>query len=229
MMRIDILTLFPGMFAGPFQESIIKRAQEKRLLEICLHDIRDWTTDKHRTVDDTPYGGGPGMVMRVDVVHRALEAVVAGGSPKKRGVRRILLSPQGRVFDQKVAREYAKLRRLVFVCGHYEGIDQRICEYVDEELSLGDYVLTGGELAAMVVTDAVTRLIPGVVGTYESVEKESFTENIFDYPQYTRPREYQGREVPAVLLSGHQKNIDTWRRQQAEELTCRRRPDLLKK
>ena len=227
-MRVDILTLFPGMFSGPFQESIIRRAQEKRLLEICLHDIRDWSIDKHRSVDDTPYGGGPGMVMRVDVVHRALEAVIKKASPKKRGVRRILLTPQGRVFDQKVAAELAGQKRLVLICGRYEGIDHRIIDYVDDEISIGDYVLTGGELPAMIITDAVTRLIPGVVGTYESVENESFIGNLLDYPHYTRPREYDGKQVPPVLISGHQKKIDDWRRQQAEELTRTRRPDMLK-
>lgn len=228
-MRIDILTLFPDMFAGPFSESIIKRAQEKGLVQLSTHNIRDWANNKHNTVDDEPYGGGPGMVMKVDVVHRALESVVDSATPKKRGVRKILFTPKGRKFDQRVAQELLQYKRLVFVCGHYEGIDYRFNNYIDEELSIGDFVLTGGELPAMVVTDALIRLIPGVVGNYNSVQEESFSTGILDHPHYTRPREYDKMRVPEVLLSGHAKKIEEWRKNKAMELTVENRPDLIKK
>lgn len=226
-MKIDILTLFPDMFNGPFSESIIKRAKEKGLVQLNTHNIRDWANDKHNTVDDEPYGGGPGMVMKVDVAHRALEGVVDSSTPKKRGVRKILFTPKGRRFDQRVAQELLQYKRLVFVCGHYEGIDYRFNDYIDEELSIGDYVLTGGELPAMVVTDALVRLIPGVVGNYSSVQEESFSSGILDYPHYTRPRDYNKSRVPEVLLSGHAKKINEWRLAKAMELTQQNRPDLL--
>lgn len=227
-MKIDILTLFPDMFDGPFSESIIKRAQEKGLVKLNTHNIRDWANNKHNKVDDEPYGGGPGMVMKVDVVHRALEAVVENDSPRKRSVRRILFSPKGRPFTQQVAQELLKYKRIVFVCGHYEGIDYRFNDYVDEELSIGDYVLTGGELPAMVVVDALVRLVPGVVGNYDSIKDESFSDGLLDYPHYTRPREYDNKLVPAVLLSGHDQKIKAWRNTFALELTKKNRPDILK-
>lgn len=228
-MKIDILSLFPEMFVGPFSESIIKRGIEKGHVNIQIHNIRDWAADKHRRVDDEPFGGGPGMVMKVDVLHRALESVRQMSSPVKRGVCTILTTPKGENFTQKKAKEFLRYKRLIIVCGHYEGIDQRFNDYIDQEISIGDYVLTGGELPAMVITDAVTRLVPGVVGNGESIIAESFgQQGILDFPQYTRPRVYDGRQVPAVLLSGHDRKIEQWRSAKSLELTRLRRPELLK-
>ena len=221
-MRIDILTLFPRMFAGPFDESIVKRARESGALDMRLTNIRDFATDRHRTVDDTPYGGGPGMVMKVEPLSRALEAV------RTPDAQTVLLSPRGRLFTQAVARTLAERPALVLVCGHYEGVDERVAEHlVDDELSIGDYVLTGGELAAMVVIDAVVRLLPGVLGAEASVVEESHSAGLLEYPHYTRPAEFQGWTVPEVLLSGNHAAIARWRRERAEELTRARRPDLL--
>ncbi|GCE47827.1 tRNA (guanine37-N1)-methyltransferase [Thermosporothrix hazakensis] len=218
-MHIDIFTLFPGMFQGPFTESILKRAQERALLSIALHNIRDATTDKHHVVDDYPYGGGAGMVMKPEPIFRAIEAVYQGGPI-------IYLTPQGRVFNQQIAQELAQEERLTFLCGHYEGVDERVIEHlVTDEISIGDYVLTGGELAAMVVVDAVARLIPGVL-TEGSAQEESHSSQMLEYPHYTRPPEFRGWRVPDILLSGHHENIARWRKKEALRRTRQRRPDL---
>lgn len=226
MMKIDILTLFPEMFAGPFSSSILKRAQECGLVEINLVNIRDFSTNKHHTVDDTPYGGGAGMVMAPEAVFRAVEDV--SGKYKGEPSRVVLMCPQGRPFSQAIALELAGETNLVLICGHYEGVDERVREgLVADEISIGDYVLTGGELPAMVVVDAVTRLIPGVLGESASVEEESFNAGLLEYPHYTRPREYRGQAVPDVLLSGHHEEIRKWRRKQSLLRTLERRPELL--
>jgi len=223
-MLIDILTLFPGMFEGPFNESIIKRAIERGLVTIRIHNIRDWATDRHRTVDDYPYGGGAGMVLKPDVLVAAIEAVRGDDGYV------ILLTPQGRVFTQQIARELAQKPHLVLVCGHYEGVDERVCQLaVDDEISIGDYVLTGGELAAMVVVDATVRLIPGVLGDQASLQEESHSSGLLEYPHYTRPAEFRGLRVPEVLLSGHHAEIARWRRRESLRRTLERRPDLLEK
>jgi tRNA (guanine37-N1)-methyltransferase len=223
-MRIDVLTLFPAMFDGPLTESILKRAQEMGTLSVTLHDIRDWTTDRHNTADDTPYGGGGGMVMKPEPLVAAIESVAPPGA----GVPVILMTPQGRLFDQSVAFELAALPHLVLVCGHYEGIDERVRQLaITDELSIGDYVLTGGELAAMVVIDAVTRLLPGVLGDPTGPQKDSHATGLLEGPHYTRPPEFRGLSVPDVLLSGHAANVDRWRREQALRRTWQRRPDLL--
>ncbi|MDP8925292.1 MAG: tRNA (guanosine(37)-N1)-methyltransferase TrmD [Chloroflexota bacterium] len=222
-MRIDILTLFPEMFAGPLGHSILKRAIEGGILEVGLTNPRDFTTDRHRTVDDYPYGGGPGMVMKPGPLFAAVESVARPGSPV------ILLSPRGRVFSQAVARELARHEYLVLICGHYEGVDERVREHLaTDELSIGDYVLTGGELPAMVVVDAVARLLPGVLGDEGSSVDESHSDGLLEYPQYTRPAEFRGRRVPDVLLSGNHALIEAWRRREALLATARRRPDLLR-
>ncbi|MFX4261742.1 tRNA (guanosine(37)-N1)-methyltransferase TrmD [Pelotomaculum propionicicum] len=225
-MKIDILTLFPEMFAGPFSSSILKRAQDSGLIDINLVNIRDFSTNKHHTVDDTPYGGGAGMVMAPEAIFGAVEDVVK----KIEGAqsRVVLMCPQGRPFSQAIALELARERNLVLICGHYEGVDERVREgLVTDEISIGDYVLTGGELPAMVLVDAVTRLIPGVLGESASVEEESFNTGLLEYPQYTRPREYRGQAVPDVLLSGHHEEIRKWRRRQSLLRTLERRPELL--
>jgi tRNA (guanine37-N1)-methyltransferase len=226
MMKIDILTLFPEMFAGPFSSSILKRAQDRGLIDINLVNIRDFSTNKHHTVDDTPYGGGAGMVMAPEAIFGAVEDAV-----KKHEVtpaRIVLMCPQGRPFNQAIALELARERNLVIICGHYEGVDERVrVNLVTDEISIGDYVLTGGELPAMVVVDAVTRLIPGVLGESASVEEESFNNGMLEYPQYTRPREFRGQAVPDVLLSGHHEEIRKWRRKQSLFRTLERRPELL--
>jgi tRNA (guanine37-N1)-methyltransferase len=220
-MRIDVLTLFPRMFEGPFGESIVKRAREAGLVEIAVHDIRSHTSDRHHVVDDTPYGGGPGMVMKPEPVARAIRAV------RTPGARVVLLSAQGRRFDQPTARRLAGLPHLVLVAGHYEGLDERVIESdVDEEISVGDYVLTGGELPAMVVADAVVRLIPGVIEA-QSLEHESHTGGMLEGPQYTRPADFEGRRIPPVLLSGDHAAVAKWRRAEAIRRTAERRPDLL--
>ena len=224
-MRIDILTIFPEMFRGPFDESIIKRAREAGLVEIHVHNIRDWATDRHRTVDDYPYGGGPGMVMKPEPIFAAAEAVLA------MDVRRgpvVLLTPIGRLFSQQVAEELARQERLLLICGRYEGFDARVHHYLaTDEISIGDYVLSGGELPAMVVVDAVVRLLPGALGDPESAHQESFAQGLLEYPHYTRPAEFRGWRVPDVLLSGNHQEIARWRRRQSILLTARRRPDLL--
>jgi tRNA (guanine37-N1)-methyltransferase len=220
-MRIDVLTLFPGMFEGPLRESILKRAQDAGLVEIRVHDVREWATDRHRTVDDTPYGGGAGMVLKPEPLTAAIRAV------RGEGAHVVLMSAQGRVFDQAAARRLALLPHLVLVAGHYEGIDGRVIESdVDEELSIGDYVLTGGELPAMVVVDAVARLVPGVIEA-ASLAEESHTGGLLEGPHYTRPAEFEGKRVPQVLLSGDHPAIAAWRRAEAIRRTAERRPDLL--
>lgn len=220
-MKIDILTLFPEMYAGPFQESIMQKAQEKKLVKINIHDLRGWSTDKHNTVDDKPYGGGPGMVIKVDVVGKALEELRSQNSDLK--TLTVLLSPQGKVFNQQIAQEFSKAEHLILIAGHYEGFDQRIREHlVDQEISIGDYVLTGGELPSMVVADAVARLIPGVLGDEESLEDETHSETgKKKYPVYTRPEEYKGWKVPDILLSGNHPEIEKWRKERLKETTDR--------
>jgi tRNA (guanine37-N1)-methyltransferase len=223
-MRIDILTLFPGMFSGPLSESILKRAQEKELLSVHLHNIRDYTSDKHHTTDDTPYGGGGGMVMLVEPLVRAVEDV--RGEDQSAPV--ILLTPQGRVFTQRVAYELAAHERLILICGRYEGVDERVRQLVvTDEISIGDYVLTGGELAAMVIVDAVARLIPGVLGARWGAEEDSHAMGLLEYPHYTRPPVFRGLAVPDVLLSGDHQAVARWRRREAIRRTWQRRPDLL--
>jgi tRNA (guanine37-N1)-methyltransferase len=221
-MKIDILTLFPGMFSNVLGESMLKIAQKKGLVAIGVHDLRDWTSDNHRTADDKPFGGGPGMVMKVEPVCRALKSLGKDSHV-------VLLTPQGKRLDQAAAKRLAKRRHLTFVCGHYEGVDERVRQLADEEISIGDYVLTCGELPAMVVVDAVVRLIPGVLGHEGSVVSESFEDGLLEYPQYTRPAEFEGMKVPAVLLSGDHDKIKKWRKDQALERTKKRRPDLLKR
>ena len=222
-MHFDIHTLFPGMFQGPLSESILKRAQEQGLLSITLHNIRDATSDKHHVVDDYPYGGGAGMVMKPDPLFASVEAAYQGGPI-------ILLSPQGRLFTQQIARELSQEARLTLICGHYEGIDERVRQHlVTDELSIGDYVLTGGELPAMVVVDAVSRLLPGVLGGEESILEESHSSGLLEYPHYTRPPDYRGWRIPDVLLSGNHAEIAKWRRKESLRRTRERRPDLFAK
>ncbi len=222
-MIFDILTVFPQMFESPFQHSMIKRAQERGLLEIHVHDIRAYATDNQHMTDDYPYGGGGGMVMKVEPVDRALAAL---NLPNDTDI--ILMTPQGERFHQRIAHELAQRNRLVLVCGHYEGVDERIRTHlVTREISVGDYILTGGELAAMVIVDAVSRLIPGVLGNPSATDDDSFASGLLEYPQYTRPSEYRGWKVPDVLLSGHHEEIKRWRRREALKRTLLRRPDLL--
>lgn len=224
-LRVDILTLFPGAFSGPFDVSMIRRAREAGLVDIQLHDIREHATDRHRTVDDYPFGGGQGMVMRVDVLHAALEHVQAALEPPGYVV---YLTPQGEPLTDRLVRELARKQRLVLVCGRYEGVDERFVEgFVDREISIGDYVLTGGELPAMVLTDAVARHVPGVLGDDASPEDESFADGLLEHAQYTRPADYQGRKVPDVLLGGNHAEIERWRREQRVARTRARRPDRL--
>jgi len=222
-MNIDVLTLFPAMFAGPLDESIIKRARKNGLLELKVHDLRDWTHDRHRTVDDRPFGGGPGMLMKPEPIFEAVEAL------RREKTKVVLLSPGGRKFSQPIARELAAERDLLLVTGHYEGFDERIrLGLADDELSIGDYVLTNGALPAMVVIDAVTRLLPGVLGDDKSSSDESFSHGLLEYPQYTRPAEFRGMKAPEVLVSGNHAQIEKWRREHARLRTKERRPDLLK-
>ena len=221
-MKVDVLTLFPGMFAGPMDESILRRAQEKRRLELTIRNLRDWTHDRHRTVDDEPYGGGPGMVLKPEPIFEAIEEL-AGDTTQV-----VMLSPQGQPFRQSKARELGGHEHLLMLCGAYEGFDERVRSLVNHELSIGDYVLTNGALPAMVVIDAVTRLLPGVLGDDLSSTEESFSENLLEYPQYTRPADFRGMKVPEVLLSGDHGAVEEWRQEQAAERTAQRRPDLLK-
>ena len=224
MIRFDILTLFPEMFESPFDSSLLKKAQEKGLLEIAVHDIRDYAEDRHRMTDDYPYGGGSGMVMKVDPIARALEDVV----PERREAKVILLTPQGKVFNQNTAQDLSASSRIVLICGRYEGVDERVREHlVDEEISVGDYILTGGELPAMIIVDAVARLVSGVLGNCDSAATESFSTGLLEYPQYTRPADFRGWRVPGVLLSGNHRLIDAWRRRESLRKTALRRPDLL--
>lgn len=235
-MYIHILTLFPNMFTGPFSESIIKRAQDRGLVEIAIHNIRDYTADRHHVVDDSPYGGGPGMVLKPEPL---FEAVVAIKSERgecvesERGESELavlLLTPQGRLFDQRAAEELAEYEEMILICGHYEGVDERVREHlVTDEISIGDYILSGGELAAMVVVDALVRQLPGALGSGESVGEDSHSSGLLEYPQYTRPQSFRGWEVPEVLLSGNHAAIARWRREQSLRRTIRRRPDLLER
>ncbi len=221
-MKVDVLTLFPGMFAGPLDESIIKRARAAGLLDLTIYNLRDYAHDRHRTVDDRPFGGGPGMLLKPEPIFEAVEAVV------REKTRVILVAPSGRRFNQAIARELAKEEHLLMICGHYEGFDERIRqELADDELSIGDYVLTNGALPVMVIVDAVTRLIPGVLGDDESSNDESFSAGLLEYPQYTRPATFRGLSVPEVLLSGNHAEIAKWRAGQARSRTLEQRPDLL--
>ena len=226
-MKIDVVTLFPGMVTPVIQESMLKRAQENGLVMIRVHHLRDYTWDKHRVADDSPYGGGAGMVLKPEPIFAAIDAIQAEGDE----LRILLASPQGRVFDHRWAEELSReRRRLVLLCGHYEGIDERVKIGLPvEEFSIGDYVLTGGELAALVVLDSVVRLVPGVLGYPDSAKEESFSEDLLEYPHYTRPAVFRGMTVPEVLLSGNHAQIARWRRQQSLRLTLKRRPDLLAK
>ncbi len=237
MMRFDILTLFPEMFQGPLTESILKRAQQAGLIDIALHNIRDYATDRHRTTDDAPYGGGAGMVMKAAPLAAAIRTVLAAplspdmseadAAPAPPPV--VLLTPDGDVFSQAIAAHLAQQPRLLLVCGHYEGIDERLREtLISREISIGDYVLTGGELAAMVVVDAVARLVPGVLDAASTTE-ESHTDDLLEYPHYTRPATWEGHAVPPVLLSGHHGEVARWRRQQRLRRTLERRPDMLQR
>ena len=225
-MRVDVLTLFPAAFeGGPLSISIIQRARDDGLLDLQVHDIREYATDRHRSVDDSPFGGGQGMVMRVDVLDRALQAVQALESEP--GLV-IYLTPQGELLNDRLVRELSKNERLILVSGRYEGVDERFVEHrVDRQVSIGDYIVTGGELPAMVLIDAVARHIPGALGDEVSPEDESFVDGLLEHPQYTRPAEYNGWSVPEILLSGHHANIEKWKREQREERTRERRPDLL--
>lgn len=221
-MKIDILSIFPEMFEGVFSSSILGRAQQSRLIDIQLHDIRDYTDNKHRKTDDYPFGGGAGMVMMAQPIFDCMEAVLKGKAAK-----RILLSPRGKPLTTELAKELSKEEHLVLLCGHYEGVDERVMSIIDEEISIGDYILTGGELPAMVLVDCVSRFIPSVLGSEQSAEDESFSDGLLEYPQYTRPAEFRGMTVPDILLNGHHANIEKWRREQAVEKTRRVRPELL--
>lgn len=222
-MKFDVLTLFPEMFKS-LEESIIGKAKEKNLIDINLINIRDFSKDKHKKVDDTPYGGGAGMVMKADVVYDAFKSI------KQDNAKVIYLTPQGKTLNQKKVEELSKESHLILLCGHYEGIDQRIIDLiVTDEVSIGDYVLTGGELPALIMIDSISRLIPGVLSQNESFEEESFKDDLLEYPHYTRPREFMGMKVPDVLLSGNHQNIEKWRLEESKKITKLRRPDLYKK
>ena len=226
MIKFDVLSIFPEMFSSPLNFSLLKKAQEKGLLNICLHDIRNWANDKHKMTDDAPYGGGCGMVMKVEPVEKALAAI---RNPEDDSLV-VLMTPQGEIFNQKIAAQLAEKKQIIIICGRYEGVDERIREHlVDREISIGDYILTGGEIAALILIDAVSRLIPDVLGNPESILGESFSHNLLEYPQYTRPAEYKGWMVPDVLLSGNHAQIELWHRHESLKRTYQRRPDLLKK
>ena len=223
-MQIDVLTLFPEMFAGVLNASILKRAAENGLITVGVHDIRDYTDNKHRKADDYPFGGGAGLVMMAQPIYDCVDAVLGGAK-----ARRILLSPRGRTLTPEYARELSKEDRLLLLCGHYEGVDERVMDIMDEEVSIGDYVLTGGELPAMVLIDCLSRFIPGVLGCSSSAEEESFSgQGLLEYPQYTRPADFRGKKVPEILLNGHHANIATWRKAQAVIKTQATRPELLR-
>lgn len=223
MIRFDILTLFPNMFKGLIEDSIIKRAIENKLIEVNLIDFREFSTNKHHTVDDYSYGGGAGMLISVEPVHLAMKTI-----PNLEHAKKLLMSPSGKTFNQAKAIELSKEEHIVMVCGHYEGIDARILNFIDEEVSIGDYVLMGGEVPAMTILEAVSRLVPGVISE-DSPVNESFSDSLLEHPQYTRPQTYEGITVPDILLSGHHANIKNWQREKALEKTLKVRPDLLKK
>ncbi len=226
MIKFDVLSIFPEMFSSPLNFSLLKKAQDKGLLNICLHDIRNWANDKHKMTDDAPYGGGCGMVMKVEPVEKALASI---RSPEDDSLV-VLMTPQGETFNQKIATELAEKKQIIIICGRYEGVDERIREHlVDREISIGDYILTGGEMAALVLIDVVSRLIPDVLGNPESTLGESFSHNLLEYPQYTRPAEYKGWTVPDILQSGNHAKIEQWKRLESLKRTYQRRPDLLKK
>lgn len=223
-MLIDIITIFPEVVRPYFSESILKRAHDKGKLKVRVHNLRDYTLDKHRKVDDRPFGGGPGMVFSPEPIFRAVEKI----RPKERKTKIILLSPKGKKLDQKMALGLSRQEHLILICGHYEGVDERVRKYlVDEEVSIGDYVLTGGELAAMVLSDCLARLIPGVLGHDESNKSESFCAGLLEYPQWTRPASFRGMDVPKILLSGNHQDIQRWRKEEAVKITKKRRPELL--
>ena len=222
-MKFDIITIFPGIFDSYFNESILKRAQKEKLIGIKIHNLRDWTTDKHKTVDDTPYGGGAGMVMKVEPIYKCVADIKKG---KKSRV--ILFSAKGKKYTQQDAERLSKYDNLILICGRYEGVDERVAEHIiDEEISIGDYVLTGGEIPAMVLVDSVVRLVPGVIAKPEATIHETFTEPLLEYPQYTEPQTYKGLTVPPVLLSGDHQKIAAWRKSESFTRTKTRRPDLL--
>ena len=227
-MHFDIFTLFPDMFAGVFADSIIMRAEEAGHISIAMHDIRGYAQGKHQVTDDAPYGGGGGMVMKPEPIFRALEAVLGLENETSSSTPIILLSPQGRLFTQAVARELAQHKRLALICGRYEGVDERVRQFLaTDEMSIGDYVLSGGEIAAMVIVDAVTRLLPGVLGDPAATERDSHADGLLEHPHYTRPAEFRGHAVPEMLLSGHHAEIARWRRRESLRRTLERRPDLL--
>jgi tRNA (guanine37-N1)-methyltransferase len=225
-MRFHILTIFPDFFAGPFQHGVVAKAAEAGIIQIQIHDLRNWTHDRHRTVDDRPFGGGEGMLLKPAPIFEAVESIWPERTP---GKRLVLLSAQGPRFDQEAARRLSQYKELFLICGRYEGVDERVAEHLaDEELSIGDFVLSGGELAAALVVDCVSRLLPGVLGNEDSALQESFSHrDLLDCPQYTRPADFRGWKVPEVLLSGNHEEIRRWRRQVAQEKTARNRPDLL--
>ena len=226
MIRFDVLSIFPEMLVSPLSFSLLKKAQEKGLLKVSLHDIRDWAEDKHKMTDDAPYGSGCGMVMKVEPVEKALTAIK---NPAKETLV-VLMTPQGETLNQEIAKELAEKEQVIIICGRYEGVDERIREHLtDKEISIGDYILTGGELSALVLIDAVSRFIPGVLGNSESTLSESFSHGFLEYPQYTRPAEYKGWKVPEVLVSGNHAEIERWRRYESLKRTYKRRPDLLEK
>lgn len=220
-MKIDVLTLFDEVVNAYADESIVRRAREKKIVEINVHNIRDYAHDVHRTVDDSPYGGGPGMVLKPEPIFEAFDKNNLWDGYK------VYMSPQGKTLTHKVAKEIAEVEHLVILCGHYEGVDQRVCDEMDEEISIGDYVLSNGAVAASVLIDTVVRLLPGALGNNESVLYDSFAEGLLEYPQYTRPEEFRGKKVPPVLLSGNHEEIAKWRKHQAQKKTMKRRPDLL--
>lgn len=227
--HFDLLTIFPELFDSPLQASLLGKAIQKKLIEVRVCDVRRFATDRHRTVDDIPYGGGAGMVMKVEPIVAALEATSQQGQfAQGKKVRRIYLSPQGRRLEQGFLSEYLQYDQLILLCGRYEGVDARVEHWIDEELSIGDYVLMGGEFAALVFLEALVRLIPGVVGKEESVRHDSFSDGLLEYPQYTRPEEFRGLKVPEVLLSGHHGKIEQWRREAAHLQTEKKRSDLIK-
>jgi tRNA (guanine37-N1)-methyltransferase len=228
-MKFHVVTIFPEYFRGPFEHGVVARAQTEKLLEIRVHDLRNWTYDRHRTVDDRPFGGGEGMLLKAQPLFEAVDAILQNRSERQKV---ILLSAQGRRFNQSIAREFAELDELVLICGRYEGVDERVAEHlVDDEISIGDFVMSGGELGAAVIVDTVARLLPGVLGNEDSTRNESFsvdTEGLLDCPQYTRPAEFRGWRVPEVLLGGNHEEIKRWRREASREKTQRLRPDLLR-
>ena len=225
MVQFDIITLFPSMFESPLSEGIIGKAQKKGLIDIRVHDLREYTEDRHRTADDTPYGGGAGMVMKAEPIVRAIEAIKL----PTENTRTVFLTPQGVLLKQERAKKLSTYSQLIILCGRYEGVDERVLSFVDEEISIGDFVLTGGEIAAMAVLDVVARLIPGVVGDAASVSEDTFSNSLLKYPQYTRPDDFRGLSVPEILLSGDHKKIAEWRSAESLKRTLKRRPDLIEK